>query len=510
MQKTIPQLWKKEFSKNTYQSFIWDNILWMQTKKDFTIKSYLISAYIKKIPWERIGIMLPAVGSASLLLMATYLAWKVPVMFNWTWAKESFNHCKNFSGVEKILTSSNFYNNIKNDFLEEHNQNNEFIFLEELLQKITITQKIGAFIKSLYMPLSSTPKSEENKNLAVILFTSWSESLPKAVPLTHENLIANVLWAVEIFQLSEQDILLGFLPPFHSFWFTMNTITPLITGLQTVYTPDPNDAKTILEIIKHTNVTTITSTPTFLKMIMALATKEDFKNIKYIAVGAEKCSEEVFHKFANLCPNGKILEWYGITECSPVVAINPLDRQKKGSVWKIISCIDCKIVDVNQRGTDVISVPTGEHGMIYVKWKSIFSWYLDTKIETPFVWDYFKTGDLWFLDEDWFLYITGRLKRFIKIAGEMISLPFIEETLLKKYWNDKELTIAIEALEKDWEAKIVLFSIGNIELEEVNTYMRKNGIPNLAKISEIIQVEEIPVLWTWKTDYKELKKMIFI
>lgn len=514
MQKTIPQLWKKEFSKNKNNAFIWDNILWMQTKKDFIIKAYLISDYIKKIPWEKIGIMLPAVWSASLLLMATYLAWKTPVMFNWTLWKEAFDHCKNFSGVEKILTSSNFYDKVKNDFLEKHQKNNEFTFVEELLKNISIFDKIKALTKSFYMPIPNVgvmPSYPEKRSpVAVILFTSWSESLPKAVPLTHENLIENIKWALELFKLWEDDKLLGFLPPFHSFWFTINTITPLITWLQTVYTPDPNDAKTILNIIKHTKVTTITSTPTFLKMIMSLAKKEDFETIKYVAVWAEKCTDEVFNKFKEICPNWVILEWYGITECSPVVSINPLEKQKKWTVWKIISCLDCKIIDIESWKQQKI----WNQWMIYVKWKSIFTWYLDNKIESPFEEistnneEYYKTWDLWFLDKDWYLTITWRLKRFIKIAWEMISLPFVEWVLLEKYGDNEILKIAIEALEENWEAKIVLFSVEHIETGEVNDYMRKRWISNLIKISEVIKITEIPVLGTWKTDYKILKNMI--
>jgi long-chain-fatty-acid--[acyl-carrier-protein] ligase len=251
----------------------------------------------------------------------------------------------------------------------------------------------------------------------------------------------------------------------------------------------------------------LTATPTFLKMIMSLASGDDMKSIKYAVVWAEKCPQAVFDKFSELCPNGKILEWYWITECSPVVAINPINWAKSWTVWKIIPCLDCKIVDVNDFEKEM---NVWEQWMILVKWASIFNWYLDDKIESPFFWEYYKTGDLWFLDKDWFLTITWRLKRFIKIAGEMISLPALEETILKWFWKEWELNLAVEALEKDWNAKIVVFSIDDLELEKINDYIHKNWIPNLVKISEIIKIDEIPVLWTGKTDYKVLKKMIKI
>lgn len=502
MKKTILSLWKKEFSQNKNSSFVWDNILWLQTKKDFILKAYFISGRIKKIKWDYVGIMIPSVAWASLLVIATYLAWKTPVMFNWTLWKEAFDHCVGYSKVDKIISVSSFYDRVKNDFLDEHKKEGKFIFLEDLLKKGSIVEKVGALLKSFYLPIWKLSET------AVILFTSWSESLPKAVPLTHENLIEDIRWAMEIFDLKTDDRLLWFLPPFHSFWFTINTIMPLITWLEVVYTPDPNDSKTILEIIKHTKVNAITATPTFLKMILALAKKGDLDNIKYAVVWAEKCPEAVFSKFSELAPNGTILEGYGITECSPVVSINPIEWSKPGTVWKVLWNIDCKIVDISSQE----EVKSWEQGMIYLEWKSIFKWYLDTKLESPFDeidWkSYYKTGDLWFLDEDGFLSITWRLKRFIKIAWEMISLPFIEWVLLEKYWSEEELKIAIEALEKDGEAKIVLFSIEQIQIEEVNDYLRKRGVSNLVKISEVLKIEEIPVLWTGKTDYKVLKKQI--
>ncbi len=508
MQKTIINLWKQNFKRSKKDNFIWDNVLWLQTKKDFILKAYFIAGRIKKIKWDYIWIMLPAVSWASLLIMATYLAGKIPVMFNWTLPEDAFKHCVNFSKVDKIISVSSFFDRVKNDYLEKYKKSWKFIFLEDLLKDWKITEKIKAFLNAIFMLI---PKKNKENDIAVILFTSWSESLPKAVPLTHENLIENITWALKIFKLKTDDRLIGFLPPFHSFGFTINTIMPLITALQVVYTPDPNDAKTILDIIKHTKVTALTATPTFLQMIMTLAKPNDLKTLRYAVVWAEKCSSSIFNKFKELCPDGKILEWYGITECSPVVAINPISNPKPWTVWKIIPCLDCKIVDVNNLEKEM---QIWEQWMILVSWESIFSWYLDSKLESPFIdinsKSYYKTWDLGFLDKDSFLTITWRLKRFIKIAWEMISLPFIEEVLLKKYNTGEELNIAIEALEKDGKTKIVLFWIEDLSIDEVNEYMRNNWVPNLVKIEEFIKVDEIPVLGTWKTDYKVLKKMIKI
>lgn len=500
--ETILTLLKQVFGKNKKDIFLWDNIFWSQRKKDILIKSFVVSEFIKKIPWEKIGIMIPSVWSAPIIILATYLAGKTPVMFNWTLWKEAFDHCVSFSGVDNILTSKNFYDRVKGDFLEVYNQKGTFIFLEDVLKDISLKTKLFALMKSIIIPVPQLPET------AVILFTSGSESLPKAVALSHTNIIENIRGVLEIMKLRQDDRLLCFLPPFHSFGFTVNTIMPLITGIEAVYTPDPNDAKTIVEIIKHTWVTGVTATPTFLKMILTLAQKEDLKTLRYAVVGAEKCSDEVFNKFRELVPQGEILEGYGITECSPVVSINPIWEAKHGSVWKVIPNLDILILDIDTQE----KLGTSQQGMIYVSGSSIFSWYLDSNLESPF--DeidgkkYYKTGDLWMLDAEGFLTITGRLKRFIKIAGEMISLPFIENILLEKYTSPEGVSIAIEALENAGEAKIVLFSLEQIAVEEVNDYLRKRGVSNLVKISEVMQIEEIPLLGTGKTDYKVLKKMI--
>ncbi len=354
----------------------------------------------------------------------------------------------------------------------------------------------------MFLPLPRLPKT------AVILFTSGSESLPKAVALTHKNIIENIKAALDIFQLTSHDRIIGFLPPFHSFGFTVNTIMPLITGMQVSYTPDPNDAKTILEIMKHTKVTGMTATPTFLSMILSLANENDLQHLKYAVVGAEKCPSSVFERFTLLVPQGKILEGYGITECSPVVSINPISAPKAGSVGKLLPNLTCQIRDIDSGK----QLQAGEQGMIYVSGSSIFSGYLDSSIASPFEdidgKSYYKTGDLGYIDSEEYLFITGRLKRFVKIAGEMISLPFLENILSEKYNIPDTLSFAVEALEHEGQVKIVAFSLTELSLDDINAYLRERGVSNIAKISEVQVVSVIPVLGTGKTDYKELKNMI--
>lgn len=500
----ILTMFKSVFKSEKTNDFIFDNLLWKQSKNEFLVKAYLISDYIRNFDWKYVGIMIPATSFTSIIIIATYLAGKIPVMLNWTLWSDALDHCIKFANLNFIFTSHSFYDRVKNDSLDKHFD--KYVYMEDILNKIPVIKKLKALVKSLFFILPDC------SDQAVLLYTSWSESLPKAVSLTHKNIISNLIWSMEIFDLKSDNILLWFLPPFHSFGFTVNTMLPLMTGMRVVYTPDPNDAKTIVELIKHCKITVISSTPTFLKFIMNMASSDDMLSVKIVVVWAEKCSDDIFDKFDKLCPNWLILEWYGITECSPVVSINPIKNIKRWSVWVPIWWSDLKILDLGN-GNECWS---WEQGMIYVSGHSIFWWYLDRNLDSPFYeidisWKqirYYKTWDIWYLDQDGFLYITGRLKRFIKIAWEMISLPFVEWILSKKYSTDDEYKIAVESIEIEWDARIILFSVDKIDIDEANKYLRSCWVSNLIKISEVRKIEKIPLLGTGKIDYKVLKSMI--
>ncbi len=497
---TIFSVMKQNFKKEKKQPFIYDGMTGMMTRDQFLLKSYVIWEYLKRFSWEKIGVMLPALSATSLLLVWTYLSDKMPVMLNWTVWEKSFAHCMEFAGLDTILTSRKFYEKITSPWLAKFEW--KMVFIEDIVKDIPKSTKIKALIRKIFF---LAPKTQ---NEAVMLFTSGSESLPKAVVLTHENILTNIAWALHHVPFKRHETLLGFLPPFHSFGFTINTIFPLVAPIQVAYTPNPNDARTIGKILTHTSTSIISATPTFLRMILANNSVDIVKSLKYAFVGAEKCGDDVVSLFHEKCSNGVILEWYGITECSPIVTVNPLGKQKKGSAWKFIPGMEYAIRSLDNTS----DMKTWEQGMIFVSGPSIFSWYLDEKIESPFEeFDgkkWYKTWDLGYTDEDGYLFITGRLKRFIKIAGEMISLPFIEGILLEKYGNPEVTTLAIEAREDGWNTTIVLFTTLDITVDECNDYIHTHGASNLVKITRVEKVDTIPVLWTGKTDYKELKSRI--
>ena len=206
----------------------------------------------------------------------------------------------NFAGLDTILTSRKFYEKISSPWLAGFES--KMVFIEDIIRSIPLFIKIKAVIKKSLFLLPKTGDA------AVMLFTSGSENLPKAVVLTHQNILSDITGAIELVPFHKDETLLGFLPPFHSFGFTINTIFPLVAPLQVAYTPDPSDSRTIGKILKYTGGSIVSATPTFLRMILANNDKEILTSLKYVFVGAEKCSEEVFAIFHEKCPDGTILE----------------------------------------------------------------------------------------------------------------------------------------------------------------------------------------------------------
>jgi long-chain-fatty-acid--[acyl-carrier-protein] ligase len=188
--------------------------------------------------------------------VACYLANKVPVMLNWTQSEDAFAHCIKSQHISVILTAKSFYQKIQTPWLHDY----PMTFFEELIKEVSLIQKIKALCLSKLFIVPNTLDTT-----AVVLFTSGSESLPKAVALSHKNIISNISGALGLLDIATDDILLAFLPPFHSFGFTVNTILPLIAGLRVVYFPDPNDSLQIASLIHHTKSSVVTATPTFLK-----------------------------------------------------------------------------------------------------------------------------------------------------------------------------------------------------------------------------------------------------
>jgi len=501
---TIPSLLVKTCSQFGAEPFLYDKMLGTTTRKDFLLKAYVVSKILRQeVDGQYVGIMLPALQSTTLLVAATYLAGKIPVMLNWTVGPKVMEHCISSVNLKQVITARTFYDKVADQLPDSVKA--KCLFFEEKVRTATLATKLSGLL-SFYL---KTKPSTKNTDTAVILFTSGSESLPKAVALTHQNILSDLHGSLSHLNIDSTTIFLSFLPPFHSFGFTVLTILPIVSGVKTAYTPDPTDSREVLKILFHTQANGLLGTPTFLKMLLSVSTNNDLKQVRLAVSGAESLHPSVLELFKQKTGgNAILLEGYGITECSPVLAINPLEIQKTNSVGTFIKGIDYKITDINTYEP----LPQGKEGMILVRGNSVFNGYTDAALDSPFVevngLKYYKTGDLGYVDSDGYLFITGRLKRFIKIAGEMISLPAIENALLAKYGEDERTVLAVEGSDKGAVPVIVLFTAIPLDIVEVNGTLREAGFSSLVKINSVVPIAEIPVLGTGKTEYKVLKGMI--
>ncbi len=479
-----------------------------RTYRDIVTAVMVLKPIIEKLEGEYIGIMLPASAGAAVIYLATLFAGKVPVMVNWTVGTRNMVHSLELLGVRKVLTAGALVQKIEAQGCDLAEMSDRFLMLEELGQGITGRQKIKAALLSRlsWRSLAGVKGAET----AVVLFTSGSENLPKAVPLTHVNLLTNIRGFMAAFSCTSRDRLVGMLPPFHSFGITVTICFPLCTGLRTVYHPNPTEGATLASMIEAYEAGLLVSTPTFLNGILRGAGDGQLKTLRAVITGAEKCPARLSETVAQSLPHLTLLEGYGITECSPAVSLNDERAPRPQTIGKVLPGIQYAIVNVDTGRR----VGAGEAGMLLVRGPSIFSGYLKYDGPSPFVefagQTWYRTGDLVSEDREGVLTFAGRLKRFVKIGGEMISLPAIEEVLAGHYAaaDDEGPVIAVESTAAETNPELVLFTLLELDREQVNRQIRAGGLSPLHNIRAVVKLDAIPTLGTGKTDYRALKELL--
>jgi long-chain-fatty-acid--[acyl-carrier-protein] ligase len=279
--------------------------------------------------------------------------------------------------------------------------------------------------------------------------------------------------------------------------------------MKVIHHPDPTDAGALARKSAGYRPTVLCGTPTFVSYIFERAKPGQLDSLRIIIVGAEKCPPALFERCKQKAPNAKLLEGYGITECSPVVSGNTPKNYRQGTIGRPIPPVEVCAVDLE---TDQ-ELPRGEVGMLLVSGPTVFPGYLGHDGPSPFRerggkrW--YVSGDLASIDPDGFITFAGRLKRFLKAGGEMISLPALEEPFVQMYpATDEGPRVAVEGIETDHGRRIVLFSTEDITLRDANLKLVKEGMRGVMRLDEVRKVDAIPVLGTGKTDYKVLRAMI--
>ncbi len=476
----------------------------------------LLADYIRHLPGEYIGILLPASVAAYLTIIASQLAGKVPIMINWTVGPRHLESVMAAAKPQVVLSSWAFLDQLENTDL---NGVEDFIeTLEDIRRKLSWLDKIRAFYRSKLYRTSSLLslfgiQTKTKNSLAVLLFTSGTENMPKGVPLTHENILSNERAAVKSAEIYTDDTLLAMLPPFHAFGFTVSGLLPLLTGLKVIYSPDPTNGRGLAAAIKRWAATIVCGAPTFLKGIFKNAQSDQLKTLRLCITGAEKTPPELFDMVRHL-GHCSLIEGYGITECSPVLTINIAGDPSKG-VGIPLEGIELGTVDLATHQP----ITKGQQGLVIARGPNIFSGYLNKEIASPFLFingqPWYVTGDLGYLDGDGNLILSGRLKRFIKVGGEMVSLAAIEDALQQTIGSiagrliEEGPILAICAKEEAGERpKIFLFTRFSITIEEANKALKEAGFSNLVRIYQVQQLAEIPLMGTGKINYRALEAIL--
>ena len=458
-----------------------------------------------------IGLLLPATVGGALANLGVSLAGKVPVNLNFTGGQEAMAYAAAQCEIRTVITSKVFLAKAKLEAPEGA------VYLEDIMASIGKAAKLWALVKARIAPAAwLTPKGDPD-SLATVIFSSGSTGVPKGIMLSHFNLATNVDAVLQIFSLDERDRIIGVLPLFHSFGFMATIWLPLFTGGGVVYHPNPTDAKVIGELIHKYKGTFLLSTPTFCGTYMRKCTKEQFASLRFVVVGAEKLREPLRKEFEETF-GIDLLEGYGMTEMSPVVAVNtPGFREgkenqigtKHGTVGLPIPGVAVRIVDPDT----MEPLPPGQEGMLLVKGPNRMIGYLNQPERTAQVFhdDWYITGDMAKVDEDGFLAITDRLSRFSKVGGEMVPHLLIED-LISKACQDASGTAAPCAVtglpdERKGERLAVLYTDPAITPEELWRRLSETDLPKLwlPKLENIHRVDELPVLGTGKLDLRGVR-----
>ncbi len=403
------------------------------------VKSIFLARRLKKI-WRgqhMVGIFLPPSVPGALVNHAAFLSGKVPVNLNYTLSESSIAACANQCGIKTVVTSRKFIEKLK------LTPPGELIYIEDIATKPGLGEKLFAFLLAKLCPVQLLEKILGQKqqsldDVATVIFSSGSTGEPKGVMLSQFNLLANIEQCGEVIALDDSQRLLGILPFFHSFGFTVTLCLPMVFGTGVVFYPNPLDARSIGALVRENKVTVLLATATFLQIYLRGVAPEDFGSLRLVICGAEKLPERLADAFKERF-GIRPYEGYGSTECSPVVAVNTRDYRaagffqvggKPGKIGQPLPGICVRITDADDpwHGPEL---PVGQAGMLLVRGPNVMLGYLGQPQKTAEVLrdGWYCTGDVAMMDEDGFLQITGRLNRFSKIGGEMVPHLKIEEKL---------------------------------------------------------------------------------
>ena len=451
----------------------------------------------------RTGVLLPNVNATPVAILALWSLGKVPAVLNFSSGVPTMLACAELAGLKNIVTSRLFLERAKFNPDDFTKAGVNLIYLEDVRATITPYQKVATLLQHILhlQPETRTPPASDST--AVIVFTSGSEGVPKGVELTHRNLLANIRQMLAITDLTDRDRLFNCLPLFHSFGLTVGTFLPLVRGLYVFLYPSPLHYRVVPTALYDRDCTVFLSTNTFLNGYARKAHPYDFRSMRYLFAAAEKLQEATALVWSQKF-GVRILEGYGATECAPCVSVNTPLEPRYGSVGRLLPGMEYKLEPVEG---------VTEGGRLFVRGPNVMKGYLNADANAKFLelGGWYDTGDIVSVDADGYLSVRGRMKRFAKVSGEMVSLTAVEDALagaFPQYGLRCQVAVVTRPDESRGEVLIAVTNEPKMTLEEIRAAVKAKGLTNLSVPGEIKVVNEIPKLGTGKVNHRELQTLM--
>ncbi len=473
--------------------------------KDLIIKSFVLGKYFKRQTrlGEHVALLLPN----SIATICTFFGLsaydRVPVMLNFSVGAKNIASMCNTAQVKMIITSLTFIKTAKLEAAVEVLKASGYniVYLESLRKKIGLWSKINAFLR---YKIKRVPHRDGGNKKAVILFTSGSEGAPKAVVLSHANIISNIKQMAAIETINTTDTVFNALPMFHSLGLTVGTLFPILEGAKLFLYPSPLHYRVVAEIVYEIGATIMFGTDTFFRGYAKIAHPFDFHNVRFMFGGAEAIKPDTRNIWMERL-GIRVMEGYGSTECSPVITANNSIFNRFGSIGKLLPAIQYKIEPVD-------GIAKG--GELVVKGPNVMLGYImpnNPGVLVPLEDGWYHTGDVVEIDEIGFLYIKDRIKRFAKIGGEMVSLNAVDEMVRRAYeWMGSNFEYGVVSVphESKGEQIVLVTNNTNVQQDVLQNYIRNNGMSELFLPRIILYREHLPVFATGKADNVTLKKEV--
>ena len=449
---------------------------------------------------ERVGLLLPNVNTTPTVILALWWLGKVPAMLNFSSGTPTMLACVERAGLKHIVTSRVFLERAKlnaDDFVKAGIR---LIYLEDARAGISGSRKFFTLLRHVFHLPSSILNLPSAGSTAVIVFTSGSEGVPKGVELTHGNILANIRQMLAVTDFTDRDRLFNCLPLFHSFGFTVGTFLPVVRGIYVFLYPSPLHYRMVPSVLYDRDCTVFVSTNTFLNGYARKAHPYNFRSLRYLFAAAEKLQEATALAWSQKY-GVRILEGYGATECGPCVSVNTPLEPRYGSVGRLLPGMDYKLEPVEG---------VADGGRLFVHGPNVMKGYLNAEANSKFLAldGWYDTGDIVNVDAEGYLQIRGRMKRFAKVSGEMVSLTAVEDALagaFPQYGLRCQVAVVTRPDEGKGEALIAVTNESKLTLDEIRDAIKTKGLTNLSTPREIKTVKEIPKLGTGKVDHRGLQ-----